>query len=171
MNMRHGNKLVMEGVCTPEDVNVVLRHMGRFMYARHGYLSLLSTIGGDRGLKGGLELSAKIKTSAISIVFFSLLRKVLLFFKDSWVRRIANFLAQKLQHKIEPPPAKDWIEACGDFEAKVTKNGTVSVPAGLFQSAEAMFQRTPYEVGNDPFEVNIKKANTAPGSTSFSTVS
>ncbi|CAB9526268.1 L-carnitine dehydrogenase [Seminavis robusta] len=153
MNMRHGNKLVKDGVCTPQDVNVVLRHLGRFMYARHGYLSLLSTIGGDRGLKGGMDLSAKIKMSAISIVFYSLLKKVHFFFKGSWVRRIADFMAKKLQDKVEPPPAQEWIEACGEFEAQVTKNGTLSVPTGLFQACEPMFQRTPYEVGNDPFAI------------------
>lgn len=164
MNMRHGSKLVKDGVCTPTDVNVVLRHMGRFFYARHGYLSLLSTIGGDQGLRGGLELSSKIKVSAISIVFFSLLKKILFFLPKAWVRRCADFMARRLQNQIEPPPAKEWIETCREFEAAVTQDGAIPVSTGLHEASQSMFERLPYEVGNDPFAIKVRSSVSLPSS-------
>ena len=130
MNLRHGDKLVKNGVCSPEDVNTVLRHLGRDLHARHSFLSLLSTIGGDRGLQGGVDLSASIAESAISIVFFSLMKK--LYMPD----RVANAVGKtmsRLLSKVVPAPSAEWLESSQAFEDMATLNGKLDVQSGLFQ--------------------------------------
>lgn len=151
MNNRHGAKLIRDGICSPEDVNKVARHLGRDMYARHSFLSILSTIGGDRGLQGGIELSAKIKSSAINIIFYSLMKKI--WMPDFIANFVGRLMSRWLFDIVDPPPPQEWLEACQELENKVTQNGTLAVQEGLFQQSASMYKRMPYEVGNDPWEL------------------
>uniref|UniRef100_A0A7S1V7K3 Uncharacterized protein n=1 Tax=Grammatophora oceanica TaxID=210454 RepID=A0A7S1V7K3_9STRA len=125
--------------------------MGREFYARNSFLSLLTDIGGDRGVDGGLDLSAKIKDNAVSIVFYSLMKKI--WMPDFVARPFGKLMSMCLADSIEPPPPKDLIEACRDFESRVTKDGKLELQSGLFERSSKIYRRLPYEVGNDSFKI------------------
>ncbi|KAL7555390.1 hypothetical protein ACA910_017692 [Epithemia clementina (nom. ined.)] len=150
LNMQHGRALVRDGVCTPQEVNTVMRHLGREMYSGHMFLSLLSGIGGDRGLEGGMVLSERVKQSVITISFYALAKKC--FMPHFIAHAFGTFMAQTLAARVDVPPPS-FIQACQEFENKVTQNKTLGVQEGLFRACSARYTRLPYEVGNDPFQI------------------
>lgn len=152
VNMKHGMKLVQDGVCTPQEVNTTMRFIGRDMYARHFFVSLITTIGGDRGMKGGNELSSKIKKDAISIIVFSGLKA--LWIPNALARAVSKFASNTLWSILDRPPPDSCVEAMQSFESRVTEGGKVGVQEGLFRACSEMHTRIPHEIGNDPFKMD-----------------
>lgn len=144
LNLRHGEKLVKDGVCSAEDVNFCLRHLGREFYARNLFLSLLVAIGGERGLEGGIELRQKVIDNSVAIVFSSLLRRV------PGSKMIGKGISKLFGKVLVPPPVPDWVEGCREFEKIVTDDYRLDVQTGLLEASREMYRRLPLEVGRDP---------------------
>lgn len=146
LNLRHGESLIRQGVCDAQDVNTVLRHLGREFYARHLFLTLLTAIGGDRGLEGGLTLRQRVADSAIAILFHSSFR---------WIpgsRLVGKIVSKLIKGVAVPPPHQDWINACRQYENQLTRMGQVDVQSGMLDFCKEMYTRLPLEVHADPLQ-------------------
>jgi carnitine 3-dehydrogenase len=150
VNMDHGHKLERQGVCSPEDVNMALRHLARLLYGHHLYLSILTGVGGDRGFEGGLTLGTRIRSEAAFLVLFSSMKDK--GYPDFVARPMAKYLGRCIT-KLMPSTPEVYLAAARALDEKITKNGTIPPQVALFNHAEEMFKLVPLEVGNDPLGI------------------
>jgi 3-hydroxyacyl-CoA dehydrogenase, NAD binding domain len=156
-NMRHGHKLVRNGVCSPEDVNTALRHLGRAFYGSHLFLSVLVVVGGDRGLQGGRELEERIRKEAIFLILYSGMKQKT-FLPDFMVRPLCRCLGGLVGGNW-PGRSQEYDQAAEEFERLLTKDGTIPAPVGVHQASSTLHGRIPLEVGQDPFSMAEKLQN------------
>lgn len=155
LNLKHASKLVRQGVCTPQDVNTVLRHLGRDFCMRNSYLSHLSTIGGDRGLRGGLALQEDMARTAVEILVYAILKK--LWMPDWIAMTTSQILGRYLVAILEPSPLFAYLTACQEFQDQIVAASTINdherldVSTALFCAFSTVYQQCPLEVHNDPF--------------------
>ena len=149
VNLEHGNSLVRQGVCSPEDVQKAMRHLGRSMYAAQFYLSLLMIIGGDRGVEGGKELGERIKDDAVYLVLFSALKN--LGTPDMFAKPFSQHVGRFISNHLLPKPPEEWLRASEQFEKDITQNGLITPAVAMHQASSEKFKLIPMEVGNDPF--------------------
>lgn len=150
VNLTHGLKLIRNGVCSPQDVNTAMRHLGRDMYARHANVALFTMTGGDRGMQGGLELSKRIRNDAIYLTLFSGMKQ------RGWPTMIASPLSKSLGRFIAtllPPPPEEWLDHCRLYEKTITQDGKIPVQTAYFQATSEVYSRVPFEPDNDPFKL------------------
>mmetsp|Transcript_26037 Transcript_26037/g.61806 ORF Transcript_26037/g.61806 Transcript_26037/m.61806 type:complete len:377 (-) Transcript_26037:1676-2806(-) len=150
LNLQHGESLIKQGVCSAEDVNTVLRHLGREFYGRHLFLTLLIAIGGDQGLKGGLTLRERVADSAISILMASNFR---------WLpgaRRLGQTISKVLRPIVVKPVDPAWLEACQRYEKMMKNDGSVDIQTGMLDFCREMYTRLPLEVNRDPLSFSKK---------------
>lgn len=147
LNLRHGESLIRQGVCTAQDVNTVLRHLGREFYARHLFLTLLIAVGGSDGLRGGLALRQRVGDTAIAILFASAL--------PSWLpgsRAMGKVISHLIKGAVVPPPQAGWIDACSEYQEQMTEMGRIDVQSGMLEFCKEMYTRLPLEIHADPLE-------------------
>lgn len=156
VNMDHATKLVREGVCSVEDVNTAMRHMGRDMYGRNAMKAMYTMIGGDRGFKGGQELLDRIKNDAIFLVLFSSLK--LKGFPDFVAQPIGKYLGRFIASTLPDLPP-EWVDACRDYEDLITKGGTIPPQTAYFEATKELYARIPHEPRNDPFSLPPKRVS------------
>jgi len=150
VNMDHGQNLIRQGVCSPQDVNKALRHIGRDFYGRHMFLSGLIRVGGDRGMDGGMELVERIRKDAVFLTLFSKFKRVMPDF-------VARFFGKTMGHCIVNllmlTDPKEYMEAVKEAEAIYTQDGTIPLQVALHESGKQMYEIIPLEVDNDPINV------------------
>ena len=161
VNLQHGHSLVRQGVCSPEDVQKAMRHLGRSMYAAQFYLSLLMIIGGDRGVEGGKELGNRIKDDAIYLVLFSALKNRGT--PDIFAKPFSQYVGRFISNHLLPKPPEEWLRASEQFEKDITQNGQITPAVAMHQASSEKYKLIPMEVGNDPFahksyQAGIKEA-------------
>jgi len=148
-NIDLGHQMVRNGVCSAEDYNKCLRHFGRACYAHHMYLSLLTIIGGAKGVDGGVQLSQNIKESGVYLVLFSALRE------KRWVPRwLAHMLAKSLGSvllRLLPAPPPEYIKASRDYESRITHGHTLTPQVAVYQQNRNAYSNLPLEVDKDYF--------------------
>ena len=152
VNMDHGQSLVRQGVCSPEDVQKAMRHLGRDMYAGQMFLSLLMAIGGDRGVEGGKELGKRIRNDAVYLVLFSALKKRGA--PDFLAIPCSKYLGRFISNSLLPQAPEEWLEAAKQFEKDITKNGQIPPQVAMHQASSKKYELIPLEVGNDPLRYN-----------------
>lgn len=158
-SLRLAHSLVADGICTPEDVNTAMRHFGRDLYARNGYLALMTTVGGREGHRGGRKLITKIRDAALPIITFTRLQE------SGWPERLAKstatFLVNKFGDVVLPPPPEAFFDASARFEDEITNGGKLEVETALLDRIDRpAFNTVPYEVDKDPFRLEIPSATT-----------
>jgi 3-hydroxyacyl-CoA dehydrogenase, NAD binding domain len=157
LNMGHGNKLVRNGVCSPEDVNTTLRHLGRSLYGSHAFLGLLIAIGGDRGLQGGRELVKRIRKDAVFLILYSGMKQNTPL-PEFMVRPLSRGLGGFLE-RILPDFPQEYQQAAEEVERLLTKDKTIPVQVAMQRGSSTMHERIPLEVGNDPFSLAERLRN------------
>ncbi|CAB9505239.1 expressed unknown protein [Seminavis robusta] len=149
INLVHGDKLVRNGICSPEDVNQAMRSLGRSFYAGHGFLMTLILIGGDRGMKGGDELVERIKKDAIFLTLFSGMKQNTPL-PDCITRSAARLLGRILEG-ILPDQALETKQVTEQIERAITEDGKIPIQQALLEKSRQIYELTPMEVDNDPF--------------------
>lgn len=148
VNFDHGKKLIRDGVCSPEDVNTVMRYLGRYFYASHMLLSLPVAIGGDRGVAGGRELITRIENDAIFLTIFSYMKSKGC--PDLLARPISKFFGRMIAQTMPESP-EELINAVKDYEDTITNGGQIPVQTAMFNAHKEMYDLIPMEVDSDPF--------------------
>jgi 3-hydroxyacyl-CoA dehydrogenase len=151
VNLDHASYLTRQDICTPQDINVAMRHFGRMIHGQHMYLALFTVIGGDRGFEGGKAFAARVQKDAIYLVLFSAMKKS--GYPDIMARPISKYLG-RLVAKFIPAIPEDFLDVAKCFDEKLTRHGTMPTLDAVHEHSVPMYQRMPMEVGNDPFQID-----------------
>ena len=151
LNMQHGHKLVRDGVCSPADVNKTMRYLARGIYGSHTFLSLPIVIGGDRGMKGGMELFYRIKRDAVFLILFSAMKEKAPLVPDFVARPVSKVLGRIIVKLFLPEPAEESIRATTLLEKELTENGTLPPQVAMGQRSVKFYEKLPMELGRDEF--------------------